>query len=190
MIQLKNDKRKLINESGQRLTELTGKLEQAKIQLKYETIKAPITGTVFDLKVDNSKYVTRNAETLMKIVPIGVLAAEVNMTNQDIGFIRKGQTVKVRIDSFPYTEYGEIAGTIENVGADALPPTQLIPQYHFPVKINMKESKLETKDGAKIELQAGMTITTIIKLRDRRLIELLSDLFTNKSESLERLRQP
>jgi HlyD family secretion protein len=35
-----------------------------------------------------------------------------------------------------------------------------------------------------------MTVTTNLKLRDRRLIELLSDLFTNRGESLKRLRQP
>jgi hemolysin D len=114
----------------------------------------------------------------------------VNVGNQDIGFIKAGLPVKVRVDSFPYTEYGEIAGEVSQVGADALPPDQLIRTYHFPVDIELSRSVLRTRDGTTIPLQSGMTVTTNLKLRDRRLIELLSDLFTNRGESLKRLRQP
>ena len=90
--------------------------------MRNEIVKAPFSGTVFDLKPDNNRYVTRNAESLLKIVPDGELGAEVNIGNQDIGFIRPGQSVKVRVNSFPYTEYGEIDGKINRIGADSLPP--------------------------------------------------------------------
>ena len=153
-------------------------------------VRAPIGGTVFELKADNNRYVARNAESLLKIVPTGELGAEVNISNQDIGFIRAGQPVKVRVDSFPYTEYGEIKGYISGIGADSLPPNNIIRDYHFPLNIELNRSSLQTKDGTKIPLQSGMTITTTLKLRDRRLIELLSDLFANRGESLKRLRQP
>ena len=127
---------------------------------------------------------------MLKIVPTGNLGAEVNITNRDIGFVRPGQEVDVRVDSFPFTEYGQLSGEIANVGADALPPTPLIRNYHFPVSIDLKDSSLYTRNDKEIPLQAGMTITTNMKLRDRRLIELLSDLFTDRSDSLKRLRQP
>ena len=142
------------------------------------------------MKPDNDKYVTLNAEPLLKIVPVGELGGEVNVGNQDIGFIKKGQPVKVRIDSFPYTQYGEIKGKIRRIGADALPPNELIRQYHFPVDIDLDKSNLTTREGMNIPLQAGMTITTNLKLRDRRLIELVGDIFANRNESLKRLRQP
>ena len=87
-------------------------------------------------------------------------------------------------------EYGEIDGTVTRIGADALPPTQTVRQYHFPVDLRLERSNLTTREGIKIPLQAGMTITTNLKLRDRRLIELLGDLFNDRSESLKRLRQP
>ena len=145
---------------------------------------------MFDLQPDSDSYVATNAQPLLKIVPSGQLSGEVNVGNQDIGFIRAGQAVKIRIDSFPYTEYGEIDGKISSIGADALPPTELIRTYHFPVDLRLDNSTLETKEGTLIPLKPGMTITTNLKLRDRRLIELLSDLFTNRGDSLKRLRQP
>ena len=190
LIQLKTKREELQNDSRSRSAQLQGELNQLRNQLRNEVVKAPISGTVFDLAPDNDRYVTTTAEPLMKIVPSGQLGGEVNVTNQDIGFIRRGQKVKVRVNSFPYTEYGEIDGTINRIGADALPPTDLIRSYHFPVDLSLERSTLETRDGTTIPLQAGMTITTNLKLRDRRLIELLGDLFNDRGESLKRLRQP
>ena len=190
LLQLLTKKDQILTESKSRTAELNGKLSQIEFQLKNEYVTAPISGIIFDLKPDSSGYFVRQSEPLVKIVPTGNLAGEVNLANRDIGFVRKGQDVKIRIDSFPYTEYGEINGTISRVGADALPPTQLQPQYHFPIYLNLDKSHLVSRNGSEIPLQSGMTITTNLKLRDRRLIELLSDLFANKGDSLKRLRQP
>ena len=190
LIQIKTKREELQNDSRSRSEQLQGQLNQVRNQLRNEVVKAPISGTVFDLTPDNDRYVTTTAEPLMKIVPSGQLGGEVNVGNQDIGFIRPGKPVKVRVNSFPYTEYGEIDGTINRIGADALPPTDLIRSYHFPVDLSLERSTLETRDGTTIPLQAGMTITTNLKLRDRRLIELLGDLFNDRGESLKRLRQP
>lgn len=190
LLQLKTERDQLISESEARRQELRGKLDQVRNQLRNEVVVAPIGGIVFDLKPDSDRYVAQNAEPLMKIVPSGNLSAQVNVSNQDIGFIKAGLPVKVRVDSFPYTEYGEIPGEVSQVGADALPPDNLVRTYHFPVDITLSRSQLRTKEGQAIPLQSGMTITTNLKLRDRRLIELLSDLFTNRGESLKRLRQP
>ena len=190
LIQIKTKREELQNDSRSRSEKLQGQLNQVRNQLRNEVVKAPISGTVFDLTPDNDRYVTTTAEPLMKIVPSGQLGGEVNVSNQDIGFIRPGKLVKVRVNSFPYTEYGEIDGKISRIGADALPPTELIRSYHFPVDLSLERSTLETRDGTTIPLQAGMTITTNLKLRDRRLIELLGDLFNDRGESLKRLRQP
>ena len=190
LIQLQTNHDSLITDSNSRKAQLRGELKQVRNRLRNEIVKAPFSGTVFDLKPDNNRYVTRNAESLLKIVPDGELGAEVNIGNQDIGFIRPGQSVKVRVNSFPYTEYGEIDGKINRIGADSLPPTDLIRFYHFPVDVSLQRSNLEARDGTVIPLQAGMTITTNLKLRDRRLIELLGDLFNDRGESLKRLRQP
>ena len=165
-------------------------MKKIKYKLRNEVTKAPISGIIFDVKPDNDSYITNKTEKMMSIIPGGSLKGKVNIGNRDIGFIRKGQDVRVRVDSFPFTEYGELDGRIEDVGADALPPDKMINQYHFPVMINLKDSELKTKEGIRIPLQSGMTITANLKLRDRRLIELMSDLFASKGDSLKRLRQP
>ena len=100
-IQLETNREELINDSESRRTQLSGQLKQVRNRLRNEIVKAPISGTVFELQPDNNRYVTTNAERLLKIVPNGELGGEVSIGNQDIGFIRAGQPVKVRVDSFP-----------------------------------------------------------------------------------------
>lgn len=190
LLQLENTRNQIISDSNSRRQQIIGRLNQVEVRLKNEIVKSPISGTVFDLKPDNNEYVAQGAEILLKIVPNGKLSAVVDVGNKDIGFIKAGAPVKVRVNSFPFTEYGEIPGTVERVGADALPPTQLFREYHFPVDITLERSTLKAKNGMDIDLQSGMTVTTNLKLRDRRLIEILSDIFSNQNESLKRLRQP
>ena len=152
--QLDNQYNEIQNNNKIKIAQLIGRLNQTKHTLKNEIVKAPISGTIFEMEPDNNDYVVVNAESLMKIVPKGKLSAKVNVSNKDIGFVKVGQPVKIRIDAFPYTEYGEINGLISSIGADALPPTELIRQYHFPVNIDMKRSNLNTKEGVTITLQA------------------------------------
>ena len=172
LIQLKTKREEIQNNSQSRRVNLEGELEIVRNQLQNEIIRAPISGTVFELKPDNDNYVAVNAEPLLKIVPEGLLSAEVNVSNQDIGFIRPEQPCKIRVDSFPYTEYGEINGAIRNIAQTHCHQTRLR-SYH-PRRIEPNRSSLKTRDGATIPLQAGMTVTSNLKLRDRRLIELLS----------------
>lgn len=190
LLQLEINYNQQLNDSLARTERIKGNLRQIMAKLKHEYVKSTIGGVVTDLKPDNEMYVTKAAEPLMKIVPKGKLNATVNIANSDIGFIKKGQQVKVRVDAFPYTEYGELTGRIDRIGADAKKPNELVRNYHFPVDIVLDKSYLKTKDGVIIKLQSGMTVTTNLKLRDRRVIELLGDLFNDRNESLKRLRQP
>ena len=94
----------------------------------------------------------------------------------------------VRIDSFPYSEFGDIKGTILLVGSDALPPDEAHKFYRFPTRIQLDHQFLKTEDR-KIDLQSGMSVTANIKIREKRTVmSLFTDLFTKKIESLETVR--
>lgn len=58
-----------------------------------------MSGTVFGINA-RPGYVTppNQTEPLLKIVPDDNLLAEVNVTNEDIGFVRTKQQTDVRID--------------------------------------------------------------------------------------------
>ncbi|MBE9197342.1 HlyD family efflux transporter periplasmic adaptor subunit, partial [Synechocystis sp. LEGE 06083] len=109
---------KIIVDNDKRLTELNGQIERNKVNLGYQEITSPVDGIVFDLKATPG-YVTppNQTEPLLKIIPADSLIAEVDITNKDIGFVRTGMPADVRIDSFPYSEFGGVDGVVESVGA-------------------------------------------------------------------------
>ncbi|MBJ7900359.1 MAG: HlyD family efflux transporter periplasmic adaptor subunit [Cyanobacteria bacterium RI_101] len=180
---------KIIVENDKRINELNSQISRAQVTLKYQEIKAPVDGVVFDMKATPG-YVTppNQTEPLLKIVPKDYLVAEVYVTNKDIGFVREGMPAEVRIDSFPYSEFGDIKGSVESVGSDALPPDQINQFYRFPLKITLGSQQLKTQNRT-IPLQSGMSVTANIKVREKRTVmSLFTELFTKKLESLETVR--
>ena len=180
---------KIVIENEKRIAELDSQISGVQVTLKYQELRSPVAGTVFDLQASPG-YVPppSRTEALLKIVPDDYLVAEVNITTQDIGFVREGMRSDVRIDSFPFSEFGDIKGEVVSIGSDALPPDEIDGYYRFPVKVRLDSQLLET-DGREIPLQSGMSVSVNIKVReDRTVMSLLTELFTKKIESLKQVR--
>jgi HlyD family secretion protein len=61
----------------------------------------------------------------MSLVPVDEeLVAEVMVANEDVGFVREGQTVKVKLAAFPFQKYGMLDGTVMRIAADAAPTAE------------------------------------------------------------------
>lgn len=103
---------KVILDNEQRLADVNSKISQTQLNVKYQELRAPVAGTVFDLQAKNPGFVANPTTKMLQIVPKENYIAEVFITNKDIGFVRKGMKVDVRIDSFPYSEFGDIKGKL------------------------------------------------------------------------------
>jgi len=101
--------------------------------------------------------------------------------------VQKGMHVDVRIDSFPFSEFGDIKGTLTRIGSDALPPDEINPYYRFPAEVEMETQFLDV-DGQRIPLQSGMSITGNIITRDRTVMSIFTDMFSRRIESLKTVR--
>lgn len=90
-------------------------------RLKHLKLRAPVSGTVQQLSVSTVGGVVQPAEPLMVLVPdASPLQVEASISNKDIGFVREGQPVRIKIDAYPFTQYGIVTGTIENISRDAM----------------------------------------------------------------------
>ncbi len=178
---------KIIVENEKQISDIDKQTKQMDVTLEFQEVTAPISGTVFDLKASEG-FVPSQTEPLLKIVPNDNFIAEVLVTNKDIGFVKEGMTVDVRIDSYPFSEFGDIDGTVILVASDALPPDQINQYYRFPVKVKLKQQYL-TINERNIELQSGMSISVNIKVReDRTVLSLLTEKFTKNVDKLKGLR--
>jgi hemolysin D len=179
---------KAIVENEKQVADIDSQLSQTDLNLRYQELRAPVDGVVFDLQTQNQGVVNQGeVEPILKIVPDDTLVAKVAITNQDIGFVQENQEVDVRIDSFPYSEFGDIKGELIWIGSDALPPTEITPFYTFPAKIQLDQQSLNV-GGREIALQSGMSITVNIKIRQRTVMSIFTELFKNKVDSLRTVR--
>ncbi|RCJ29622.1 hemolysin D [Nostoc minutum NIES-26] len=178
---------KTILENNKKLADIDGQLSQIKMNLKYQELIAPVDGTIFELKAHSPGFVVTSSEPILKVVPNDTLIAKVYITNKDIGFVKEGMTVDVRIDSFPLSEFGDIKGKLVWIGSDSLPPDQIYPFYRFPAKVQLNSQQLNVS-GRNIMLQSGMGVSTNIKIRERTVMSIFTDMFTSSVESLKTVR--
>ncbi len=83
-------------------------------------LKASQAAIVKDLATHTVGTVVQPGTVLLTLVPKEeTLRAEVWVSNEDIGFIRKGQAVKLKLAAFPFQKYGMVDGTVEYVSADS-----------------------------------------------------------------------
>ncbi len=175
-----------LNQNNRELATLKAELSQLRETLSYRTIKAPISGKVFNLKASQASVVGTD-QVLLKLVPSNALQAKVEISNADIGFIRPGLPVTVGVDSFPAGEFGYIQGTLTSLGSDALPPDQENRMARFPAIVELKQQQVEA-GGRLLNLQSGMSVSANIKLRSRPVITLISDMFTKQLDGVKRFR--
>ena len=87
----------------------------------YMQLRAPVAGTVQQLVLTTVGGVVQPAQALMVIVPDNATpVVEAHILNKDIGFIRPGQAVRVKLEAFPFTDYGVIPGVVETISRDAI----------------------------------------------------------------------
>ena len=169
------------------LADLGSKLTELQVNIRYQDVRSPVDGVVFDLKPTGPGFVAQGSEPVMKIVPFSALQAKVEIESSDIGFVRVGRPADISIDSFPATDFGVLLGTVKGIGSDALPPDERNQTYRFPATIALDTQQLKLKSGKSLPLQVGMSLTANIKLRKVTYLQLLLGEFKDKTDSLKQI---
>ena len=180
---------KTIVENDKRIAEINSQIASAEQNLKYQTIKAPVTGEIFDLRAYPG-YVPPSgqaAQPVLQIVPTEDLVAEVFIAPKDIGFVKKGMNTDVRISAFNYSEYGDIKGEVDFISASALKPEPPYDFFRYVAKVDLEQDYLEIK-GQKEYLQPGMEVQANIRINENRTVwNLLTDQFLGGLDKFKEL---
>ena len=181
------------------LADLNRRLVETKVTLRYQQLKSPVDGVVFDLKPTSRGFTAQSTQTVMKVVPMGLLEAKVEVPSNKIGFVQVPlgcpekrdacMNADISIDSFPSSDFGVLKGKLTRIGSDALEPDpqEQRQELSFPVTIQLDDQQLKLKSGSSLPLQVGMSLTANIKLRKVSYLQLLLGEFQDKAESLQRL---
>ena len=205
LIQLEIEGKRQINQINQQIEQLNAELAglrseraqlnanltEVRVTNKNQILRAPVSGIVFDLKLNNPGYISQaqSSQAVLKVVPFNTLEADVEIPSNKIGFVRIGQQADISIDSFPASDFGVLEGKVLSVGSDALPPDQqqMRQGYSYPAVIKLDSQQLKIKNGKTLPLQVGMSLTANIKLRSVSYLQLLLNTFRSKTDSLREL---
>ena len=193
-----------LSKAEQKVAGLTQDVIKAERHTGFQNLTAPIDGVVQQLAAHTVGGVVTPAQTLMLIVPTDSnLEVEAMISNQDIGFVEAGQDVAVKIDTFNFTRYGLLRGKIVSVSQDAIPRNKPPENSNtraagaetnssepkgqelvYAARVSLERYQMDI-DNRRVNLSAGMAVTTEIKSGSRRIISyILSPLMRYGQESL------
>jgi len=187
----------ILNDMNQRVTNepgLKGDLDKAKELLALKWLRAPVSGTIQKIDVTTIGQVVTSGQVLITIVPDGMpLIVEATLTNQDIGYVKLGQPVDVKVDTFPFQKYGSLKGVVAWISADAEDKDSAArdldmrtgapmsedsakaasnPNTGYVYKVHVRtETPQFIVDGQPRAIQSGMTVQADIVTDRRRIID-------------------
>lgn len=188
LVQIESDYRRKLytekNEVANAFERLTQEIAKQAHRKDLLDLKAPQDGVIKDLATHTAGTVVQPGTVLLTLVPQNEkLRAEVWVSNEDIGFVRPGQPVKLKFAAFPFQKYGMCAGTVEHVSADASDPAtasstppgdgngKSMPLV-YKALVRLESMSLET-NGERFNLNAGMRTNAEIRLGTRTVAEYL-----------------
>ena len=150
--------------------ELSAQINAILFSNKTQQIKSPVDGFVGKLLVHTEGGVVSPNDNLISIVPSDApLIIKANVLNKDIGFLKLGQEVAVKIDTFSFQKYGLLHGNIIEISKDAIEDEKLGLIYEIKIKPKSLDIKVE---GEIKRLEIGMSVIAEVKTGKRRVIEL------------------
>jgi HlyD family secretion protein len=174
----RNETQNAFDKLSQEFTKQTHKQELLEL-------KAPHDSIVKDIATHTAGTVVQPGTVLVTLVPKEeTLRAEVWVSNEDIGFVREGQPVKVKLVAFPFQKYGMVEGKVEHVSADAADvntgngntpvadKSGKAPPPLYKALIALKSMYLD-EGGERFYLGAGMQANAEILLGTRTVMEYL-----------------
>jgi HlyD family secretion protein len=161
------------NQLREKLIQLAGQKQQAEKRVEGLTLKAPVGGTIYSVKVAPAQSVIQAGQEVLTILPKQNqqgLILKVNVLNKDIGFISPGMGAKVKLETFSFQEFGTLEGKVIQVSPNGVMDEKL--GVVFPTQIQLVRNSVKVR-GKDIPIKPGMTATGEIVTRQRTILSFL-----------------
>lgn len=171
------------SEALRKVASLSQQLRKEVQRRKDRVLRTPYDGIVTGLDVFTVGGVVTTKDILMRIVPRNMsLIVEAFILNRDIGFIAKGQTAAVKLETFPFTRYGLIDGEVTKIWHDAIQDERR--GLVYKAEIALKQTRILVGSGWQ-DVVPGMSVSAEVHTGKRRVISFfLSPFLRYRDESL------
>ena len=158
-----------VADKEKRLSQIESALKVAQHNYDEAVLCAPIAGLVTNIKARYKGQVVARGEKLVTIVPAtATLVVEANLPHKDMGFVVKGQKVKLKFDAFPFQDYGYVPGIVAEIEQHARDDSAAGSFYRV---IIVPERTWVFARGQKIPFSSGMAVTAEIVTRQKSVLD-------------------
>lgn len=165
------------------IAEVRENVARAEDRVKRLFIRSPVRGTVKGLQTETIGGVIQPGSTVLEVVPSDVpLIVEARVLPKDIGFVKRGQNVVVKVGAYDYTHFGGVDGRIETVSATTFEDGK--GSAYYRARIRLAADHVGEEVGHNMIIP-GMTVTADIKTGDKSVMAyLLKPIVKIRAEAL------
>ncbi len=154
-----------------KLAEIDKTLPQLADRVRRLEIKAPVSGTIQNLTINNDLSVVEAGQIIMQIIPAqGELIVSAKVSPSDIGHVQKGNPADIRVDSYDTVRFGMLKGEVRQISATTYLDNNNRPYYK--VEIALHEDYLGTT-ARPLRLIPGMTVVADIRTGEKTVLDYL-----------------
>jgi membrane fusion protein, adhesin transport system len=116
--QIENMKRSVVSLEGERTT-IQATIERLRQDIEKHLVRAPVAGTVGDVVPLRVGAYVAEGQKLATVVPRGGLVVVAEFTPAAVlGRIHPGQAARLRLDGFPWAQFGSIEASVSHVATE------------------------------------------------------------------------
>ncbi|MFD2866776.1 HlyD family efflux transporter periplasmic adaptor subunit [Mucilaginibacter antarcticus] len=158
------------------VTTYTDLVDNFKLWEQKYVFKSPIKGIVQFSRFWNNGEFLQAGEPVFTIVPVkSKVLGQMTLPSSGAGKVRVGQEVIIKLDNYPYREYGSIKGKVLSISLTTnTVKTEKGEAETYLVNVDLPD-ELKTNYGSKLDFKYEIKGTGEIITRDRKLIERLFD---------------
>ena len=128
-------------------------------QVKRTVMRAPMRGTVKNIRLTTVGGIIQPGQDIMEIVPLeDQLLIEARIKPSDIAFLRPGLSATVKITAYDYSIYGGLPGKVEQISADTIRDDKRPDESYYRVQVRTVQSFIQGRDE-RLPIIPGMTAT-------------------------------
>lgn len=171
---------------------VSDQLQKANLRQSRVVLTAPADAVVLDVAKLSPGSIVREAESFFTLVPISdTLEADVQIDSMDVGYIKVGSKVTVKVDAFPFQKHGALEGALRTLSRDSFRRNESAPnvasENYYSGRVTLPSTQLtDMPQGATV--LPGMTLTAEILVGKRSVLSYLMWPLTKAAK--EALREP
>ena len=152
-------------------------LQKADKRSKLVILTAPLDAVVLEIAKLSPGSIVKEAETFFTLVPLNVvMEAEVKIDSMDVGYIKLGDPVRIKLDAFPFQKHGMLDGTVRTISEDAFRRESVEKtgsEAYYMSRITLKAMTLKNLAESS-RLLPGMTLSAEVVVGQRSVMSYLA----------------